>query len=248
MTTTLERTFYNCASCDLPKVTLSSFSEYIVQCLHIPVGSDTDFEQVRNSFHETGSTHSVIATTLRELFYAMLANYEQNIAPKWWKSRRDVPDYICGPFDDPLGLEPEISMGKFIERILHNNPDVSPAVFVYTFANMDRFLANTSTILRPTNIHRIFLAAFVVSVKFVEDVPVVRSNRHYARVGGISLEEMNGLEGEFLNGLQFNLAFRSGEMQYAFSLLMDVAAEVSWRHVNGMPRLRDAIVPECLSV
>eukprot|EP00826_Nyctotherus_ovalis_P046861 TRINITY_DN5332_c0_g3_i6.p1 TRINITY_DN5332_c0_g3~~TRINITY_DN5332_c0_g3_i6.p1 ORF type:complete len:171 (+),score=18.10 TRINITY_DN5332_c0_g3_i6:198-710(+) len=53
------------------------------------------------------------------------------------------------------------------------------------------------------NIHRLYLTALVVAMKFHEDF--YYDNEYCATVGGIECEEMNGLEGEMLTLLEYRL-------------------------------------------
>lgn len=59
---------------------------------------------------------------------------------------------------------------------------------------------------------RIILACLVVAIKYNEES---YANHYYAKVGGISLEEMNTLEKELLQLLDYNL-FVSQEEFYRF--------------------------------
>lgn len=61
-------------------------------------------------------------------------------------------------------------------------------------------------------IFRIILACLVVAIKYNEES---YANHYYAKVGGISLEEMNTLEKELLQLLDYNL-FVSQEEFYRF--------------------------------
>lgn len=47
------------------------------------------------------------------------------------------------------------------------------------------------------------LTAILTAIKYNEDD--FYSNTYYAKVGGISLQEINNLESEFLNLIKFNL-------------------------------------------
>jgi hypothetical protein len=53
------------------------------------------------------------------------------------------------------------------------------------------------------NIHRLFIASVLIAIKYNEDD--YYDNNYYAKVGGISLSEMNKLEFEFVKccGFQF---------------------------------------------
>jgi len=51
------------------------------------------------------------------------------------------------------------------------------------------------------NIHRLLLTSVLVAIKFNEDD--YYSNTHYAKIGGINLQEINTLEEEFVDGLNW---------------------------------------------
>ncbi|CAK9008652.1 Cyclin-U2-2 (CycU2, partial [Durusdinium trenchii] len=53
------------------------------------------------------------------------------------------------------------------------------------------------------NIHRLACAGFLVATKFMEDAPI--SNEYWAKVAGITMTEVNKLEGQFCNLCKFEL-------------------------------------------
>lgn len=63
-------------------------------------------------------------------------------------------------------------------------------------------------------VHRLFLTAMLCAVKFTEDFRI--TNRFWAKVGGIDLDEMNRLEIDFLRLIQWNL--RVSEHEFAQKL------------------------------
>ncbi|KAL2711116.1 PHO85 cyclin-6 [Kluyveromyces marxianus] len=67
------------------------------------------------------------------------------------------------------------------------------------------------------NIHRLIIAAITVSTKFISDF--FYSNSRYARVGGISLQELNHLELQFLILCDFRLIISVEELQRYADLL-----------------------------
>ena len=75
----------------------------------------------------------------------------------------------------------------------------------------DKFL------LDSYNIHRLIISAITVSTKFWSDF--FYSNSRYAKVGGISLDEMNYLELQFLLISNFDLIISSEEIQRYSGLL-----------------------------
>ena len=67
----------------------------------------------------------------------------------------------------------------------------------------DRMCTTSGIILNPYNIHRIILGCLLLAIKYNEDVYF--TNEHYAKVGGISLEELNHLENFSFQFLNYNL-------------------------------------------
>jgi len=99
---------------------------------------------------------------------------------------------------------PSLSLTSYVERFT-NFTTAPREVFVTAIAYIDRFLASNprGIELALCNVHRIFAVSFVVASKFVSDL--YNSNKYYARVAGVSLEELNTLERAFLNDLGYNL-------------------------------------------
>ena len=64
------------------------------------------------------------------------------------------------------------------------------------------------------NIHKLIIASLIVSIKYNEDY--YYSNKIYAKICGISREEINKLEIEFLKLLEFNL-FVDDEIYFQYS-------------------------------
>ena len=53
------------------------------------------------------------------------------------------------------------------------------------------------------NIHRIMFIAILISIKYNEDN--VFKNDYYAKIAGVNLNEINKMEFEFINLLNFNV-------------------------------------------
>ena len=58
-------------------------------------------------------------------------------------------------------------------------------------------------ILNPHNIHRIILGCLLLAIKYNEDLYF--TNEQYAKVGGVSVQELNDLELYSIQLLNFNL-------------------------------------------
>mmetsp|Transcript_67718 Transcript_67718/g.177596 ORF Transcript_67718/g.177596 Transcript_67718/m.177596 type:complete len:431 (+) Transcript_67718:259-1551(+) len=81
----------------------------------------------------------------------------------------------------------------------------SDATFIAALIVVDRVLGYDGGRLPLTmrNVHRLFLGALVVAVKYHEDL--VYANSHYAKSGGVRLREVNRLERTLLVSLDFDL-------------------------------------------
>ena len=68
--------------------------------------------------------------------------------------------------------------------------------------NLDKLLAK-KFVLTETNVHKTFFICMMETQKYYEDINF--KNKDYAKIGGITVEELLELELEFLNYLDFNL-------------------------------------------
>ena len=97
---------------------------------------------------------------------------------------------------------PLISINDYIER-LSKYGHVSEEIFILVLIYIDRLYKIHKINLNYNNIHKLILAAFIVTNKFYEDE--YYSLNYYAKLGGISKNEIINLEYEFLNLLDFRL-------------------------------------------
>ena len=78
-----------------------------------------------------------------------------------------------------------------------------PSTIIITLIYIDKICESSNLQLTILNIHRLLLACMVVALKYNEDD--YYSNEYYAKVGGISLKELNQLEYNILILLDFNV-------------------------------------------
>ena len=105
---------------------------------------------------------------------------------------------------DPFSImsPPNIKMQYFLGRIKkYTKIEKSTLIMILIYA--DRMCTTSGIILNPYNIHRIILGCLLLAIKYNEDV--FFTNEHYAKVGGISLEELNNLEHFSFQLLDYNL-------------------------------------------
>ncbi|KAI8381407.1 cyclin-domain-containing protein [Radiomyces spectabilis] len=107
---------------------------------------------------------------------------------------------------------PSITVSAYLTRILKYAP-FSNEVLLSLLVYFDR-IANRhqhAFILDSFNIHRLLISSIVIASKFWSDV--FYSNSRYAKVGGLSVHEMNKLEIEFLFLCNFDLHVRLEDLQ-----------------------------------
>lgn len=110
-------------------------------------------------------------------------------------------------FRGPTERKPEIGVRRYAERI-YRYAGCSPACFVVAYAYLDRLAApqeagEEAVAVDSYSVHRLLITSVMVAAKFMDDIHY--NNAYFARVGGVELPEMNGLELEFLFALRFRL-------------------------------------------
>jgi hypothetical protein len=68
---------------------------------------------------------------------------------------------------------------------------------------IDRLCDYSQLLLNDNNIHRVILSSVLLAIKYNEDD--YYSNEYYAKVGGVSLQEINALEYEAVIALRHKL-------------------------------------------
>lgn len=117
---------------------------------------------------------------------------------------------------------PAISLGDYMARIQKYCP-ISNDVFLSLLVYFDRIAKRCNDldpqlfVMDSYNIHRLIIAAITVSTKFFSDF--FYSNSLYARVGGITLQELNRLELHFTILCDFELIISVHELQSYADLL-----------------------------
>ncbi|KAJ6791032.1 cyclin-P4-1 [Iris pallida] len=99
--------------------------------------------------------------------------------------------------------KPAISLRTYLERIFRY-ANCSPSCYVVAYIYLDRFARRHPSVLMDSfNVHRFLITSVLTAVKFMDDI--YYNNAYFAKVGGISLMEMNYLEVDFLFGVGFEL-------------------------------------------
>lgn len=118
---------------------------------------------------------------------------------------------------------PPVGIEQYLLR-LFKTFRCSDAAFIAALVVVDRLLEYEGGRLPLTlrNVHRIFFASLVVTVKYHEDL--VYSNSHYAKAGGVHLKEVNRLEKVILAALDFDLRVTIEEYERYEAALQKLSA------------------------
>ncbi|PIA58509.1 hypothetical protein AQUCO_00500447v1 [Aquilegia coerulea] len=102
---------------------------------------------------------------------------------------------------------PSISIRKYLERI-YKYTNCSPSCFVVGYVYIDRLVHKyPDSLVVSLNVHRLLVTSVMVAAKVLDDVHY--NNAFYARVGGVSNNELNRLELELLFLLDFSVVISS---------------------------------------
>lgn len=93
---------------------------------------------------------------------------------------------------------PNCELTTYVNRIV-KYMELGVVHVVYAAYYLDKYLERCNVSMCCSNVHRLTAATFLTTVKFLEDE--VTTNRYYATVFGLSLEETNAIERVFIHGL-----------------------------------------------
>mmetsp|Transcript_16544 Transcript_16544/g.31449 ORF Transcript_16544/g.31449 Transcript_16544/m.31449 type:complete len:333 (-) Transcript_16544:74-1072(-) len=97
---------------------------------------------------------------------------------------------------------PGIGILQYLERIL-KYASCSNECFIMALIYIDRLIQSNNFLLTELNVHRVVITAVLLAAKFFDDA--YYNNAYYAKVGGVLVSEMNGLEVDFLFRINFTL-------------------------------------------
>lgn len=111
---------------------------------------------------------------------------------------------------------PEVSIFAYLERI-RKYANCSDCCFIVALIYIDRIIEKRNVILTQLNIHRLLLTCVLLAAKFFDDL--FYNNTFYAKLGGITTNELNSLEIEMLRLTNFSLSVnRDSYDHYCYEL------------------------------
>ena len=113
---------------------------------------------------------------------------------------------------------PTIKFQEFFKRIhKYLKPEISTIIIALIYIDKVSHQKKNNIILIENNIFKLFLCALICAIKYNEDI--YDDNNYYAKVGGIRIKEMNLLEKEFLNLMDFRMFVSSDVYEKYYSQL-----------------------------
>lgn len=123
-------------------------------------------------------------------------------------NRRIHPNHMAWLSKPPVfgccqGHAPSLTIEQYVYRwSVYANK--SPEILISAVIYLDRFLSRNPTfIVTEFSIHRLFVGAIIASIKFNDDH--YHTNKYYASIAGISVDEMNAIEYVFDDHINFEL-------------------------------------------
>ncbi|KAJ1743568.1 Pho80p cyclin [Coemansia sp. RSA 989] len=113
---------------------------------------------------------------------------------------------------------PNISVSEYMQRVA-KYASLEPACLLIMLIYVDRICERNPTFtISSLTVHRFIITAAVIACKTLCDAYC--TNAHYAKVGGVSMHELNSLEVEILRMMGWHLIATQEQLeQYYFTLV-----------------------------
>ena len=115
--------------------------------------------------------------------------------------------------------KPSVPVKKFLERVVkYCQPE--PSTFITSLIYLDNILLRTKTKLTYMNSYKLFYTCFVLSMKFNEDRH--NSNKFYAKVCGVNINDFLLMEYRALKYLDFSLFIQAETYELYYNNIYSV--------------------------
>ena len=104
---------------------------------------------------------------------------------------------------------PSMSIENYISRIV-SYTQMDDNLLIITIISMNSYIKKNKNIFTLNNIYRLFLASALINSKFYQDVNY--SFGFFAKVGGVSIEELKALEFAFYVGIEYDLTINENTL------------------------------------
>ena len=149
------------------------------------------------------------------------------------------PDPCPSPTGFAVSKPPKLSLKSYIIRIAQYCP-TSKVAWIVAALYFYRVAVNCGQdFIHVGSIHRLLLLCVVLSSKFCDDR--FKTNSYYARVGGVPVKELNVLEVELLQRLDYRLHVTHGEyrafQKHFFSIKPQTKENLDGTTKSPFPRI-----------
>ena len=125
---------------------------------------------------------------------------------------------------------PSISIKDYLFR-LSKHAKVNESTIILVLIYIDRICNINHFFLTYYNIHKMILAAFILSIKYNEEI--YYSMIFYSKLGGVSVSELKNLESEFLILISYKLFVETKLFDKYYNDLMSLKNDESEDEENG---------------
>eukprot|EP00826_Nyctotherus_ovalis_P027837 TRINITY_DN2180_c0_g1_i6.p1 TRINITY_DN2180_c0_g1~~TRINITY_DN2180_c0_g1_i6.p1 ORF type:complete len:193 (+),score=41.36 TRINITY_DN2180_c0_g1_i6:72-650(+) len=128
---------------------------------------------------------------------------------------------------------PAISLPSYVRQI-SRYAECEESIHVAALIYIDRIVAHyPSFAINSRNVHKLALVGIMIAMKIFDDI--FMRNSDYAIIGGVTVEELNCMEHEFLALIDFDLHIREGDYNNYCSKL----------HKFGARKIREKKISPC---
>ncbi|XVF73462.1 hypothetical protein PTKIN_Ptkin12aG0203200 [Pterospermum kingtungense] len=148
--------------------------------------------------YQSDANTPLVISVLASLIERTMARNERIAKNCKWALAKDFRSRVFNCHETP-----DMTIQSYLERIFRYTK-AGPSVYVVAYVYIDRFCqANPGFRINARNVHRLLITTIMVASKYVEDMNY--RNSYFARVGGLTTNELNHLELEFLFLMGFKL-------------------------------------------
>ncbi|GKV12855.1 hypothetical protein SLE2022_026090 [Rubroshorea leprosula] len=148
--------------------------------------------------YQSDSNTPLVISVLASLIERTMARNERIVKNCSWALTKDARTRVFDCHETP-----DMTIQSYLERIFRYTR-AGPSVYVVAYVYIDRFCqGNPGFRINARNVHRLLITTIMVASKYVEDMNY--RNSYFARVGGLTTDELNKLELEFLFLMGFKM-------------------------------------------
>lgn len=132
--------------------------------------------------------------------YKTMSSFMEKMVNKFETMKDNIPSIIENEYYSKN--LPTISLYDYCIRLKRYSKCLNES-FIIAYYYLLKIKETTDMIINNHNLFRLLLVSLLLAIKYLEDIHI--NNDFYAKISGISLQELNLLEVSFIKLLNFNL-------------------------------------------